>query len=334
MEDHIAAVDIGATKITVSICSRTGFVKRIYQGIKLEGDELAVPHQVSRMIGKCCDLAGIGTEEIIGVGISSAGPFINLEDHIALVSPNICGGLAPERGVIPNDWKVVPLGKEISRDYRNIAILNDAVSGAVAERTFGAGRGYDDLVYVTWSTGIGTGAYVNGNLLWGKNGNAPHGGHITLVDDGPMCGCGSRGHLEALASGTAIARDYGNGKSCEEVFLAYRHGDERAAEVIDYAVKHFTKGLRSINAVLDTRRIIIGGSVFQYNQDILLPKIIDEFRGHFPVLTDEVEIVSFELGSFLGDVAALSLIMPEEWREDWIRNRPWEHAPETVFLHL
>ncbi|MGA1822346.1 MAG: ROK family protein [Thermoplasmatota archaeon] len=334
MADHIAAVDIGATKITVSICSRIGFVRRIHQGIGLSGDELSIPRQVSRMIGKCCELAEIGTQEIVGVGVSSAGPFINLEDHIALVSPNICGGLAPERGIIPNDWKVVPLGKELTREYHNVAILNDAVSGAVAERTFGAGRGYDDIVYVTWSTGIGTGAYVNGNLLWGKNGNAPHGGHITIVDDGPMCGCGSRGHLEALASGTTIARDYGRDFSCEDVFRAYRKGDGRAVEVIDNAVRHFTKGLLSINSVLDTKRIIVGGSVFLYNQDILLPKIKDGFHGEFPVLTDGVEIVPSELGSYLGDVAALSLIMPEDWKEEWIGERPWENAPETVFLHI
>ena len=332
MADHIAAVDIGATKITISLCSRKGFVRRIHQGIGLTGDELSVPRQVSRMTRKCCELAGIGIEEIVGVGVSSAGPFINLDDHIALVSPNICGGLAPERGIIPNDWKIVPLGKELSREFDNVAILNDAVSGVVAERTFGAGRGYDDLVYVTWSTGIGTGAYANGNLLWGKNGNAPHGGHITIVDDGPLCGCGSRGHLEALASGTAIARDYGDGTSCEDVFRAYRNGEERAYGVIEKAVMYFTKGLLSINSVLDTKRIVIGGSVFQNNQDILLPKIKEGFQGEFPVLTDEVEIVPSELGNYLGDVAALSLIMPEEWREDWIGNRPWEKAPETIFL--
>jgi len=328
----IAAVDIGATKITASLCSREGFIIRLYQRTRLEGGEETIPLQVRELIDACFERARRYPEELKAVGISSAGPFRRIDGYLHIVSPNICGGMAPERGALPNDWKKVPLEEVLKKHFDNVIIENDAVSAVMAERNLGPGRGHDNILYVTWSTGIGTGALVDGRLIRGKNGNAPHGGHVVLVDDGPLCGCGDRGHLEALSSGTAIARDYGDGASTADVFGYYRRGDERAVEIINEAARHFARGLASINNLLDTEIVIIGGSVFSNNTEILLPLVWEEFRRSFPVLSHGVEISPTGLGDHIGDLAALSLVIPDEWIDDWKEKRPWEGAPDTIVV--
>ncbi len=325
------AVDIGATKITVSLAGVSGILTKVYQPVKLTGEPEDVPKQVRKLIIYCSQKLNIDDDRIAALGISSAGPFEKKDGRIILVSPNICGGLAKDRGQVPNDWTAVPLEAELANHYSKVEIGNDAVTGAVAERTFGSGLGEDNLIYITWSTGIGTGAFVDGRLIGGKNGNAPHGGHITLVDDGPRCGCGGFGHLEALASGTAIARDFGS--EAAKCFDAYRRGDQKAKEVIEKAAGYFSDGMVSMNAMLDTRMFVIGGSVFINNIEILLPLIRYEFKQRsWNVFSKDVSIVPSSLNEHLGDLAALSLVMPGEWLEDWKSRRPWENAVETTIL--
>jgi len=87
-----------------------------------------------------------------------------------------------------------------------VALGNDANLAALGEWMFGAGQGHAHLIYVTISTGIGGGIINDNRLMLGTHGLAAEIGHVTVIPDGPTCGCGSRGHLEAVASGTAIAR--------------------------------------------------------------------------------------------------------------------------------
>ncbi len=354
---YLAAVDIGGTKITVSIANVSGILVKVYQPVQLEGDNLAVPGQVDSMVGHACGQIGIGKDEIYALGVSTCGPFGIRDGELVLVAPNLCGGLAKERGIIPNDWTEIPLQRELSRIYKKIHIENDGISAVTAERMFGTGRGEDNVVYITWSTGIGSGAYVDGRPIKGKNGNAPHIGHIYLVDDGPRCGCGNFGDMEALASGVAIARDYGGGLTAvdmtdenmtamdvmaegvtagsvtaEDVFNLFRKGDPKAKLVITNAARYFARGLVSINAILDTRVFIIGGSVFMNNRHILLPMVKEEFCKSFPALSKDVEFRPSALDSYLGDLAALCLVMPDDWVRQWQDKRPWEFAPEPIVL--
>lgn len=330
MAEIIAAVDIGATKVAVSISDRDGIIVRVQQPVVLKGKPDSIPLQVKDLIDRCMEESG--REEPDSVGVSSAGPFRRTEGMIELVSPNICGGMAPERGVLPNDWNSVPLEKVLREYYEALQIENDAVSGVVAEKIFGKGEGIDDLLYVTWSTGIGTGAYVDGRLIKGKNGNAPHGGHIYLGLEGPTCGCGNVGDLEAWSSGTSIANQYGKDVTTAEVFDRYHQGDDKAVEVVKRTATYFAKGIASLNAVLDTSMITIGGSVFLNNEDLLLPMVKEVFYRSFPLLSQEVRIESTGLGKHLGDVAAISLAIPEEWIEDWKREKPWERGPDTIYI--
>ena len=329
---HLAAVDIGGTKVTVSIVHYDGILTKLYQRVKLEGDNTSIPEQVDVLIERACRRIGIHKKDISAVGISTCSPFKIKNGYKVIVSPNLCGGLAKERGVIPNDWTEIPLEEVLTGKYPRVKTGNDCVTSVVAERLFGAGKGEDNLVYVTWSTGIGTGIFVDGHLLKGKNENAAHGGHIYIAEDGPQCGCGNFGDLEALVSGSAIARDYGEGATTEDVFSAYRQGDTKAEKIIKKAAYNFARGMASINALMDTQLFIIGGSVFLNNRDILLPLVEQEFFKSFPALTSGVKFTPSALHTFLGDIAALSLVMPDEWVEKWEHDRPWENAPPAVVL--
>ena len=361
---YLAAVDIGGTKITVSIANKSGILVKVYQPVQLVGDNLAVPGQVDSLVKFACGQIGIGKDEIFALGVSTCGPFGIIDGELVLVAPNLCGGLAKEREVIPNNWTEIPLQKELSRIYKKIHIENDGISAVTAERMFGAGRGEDNVVYITWSTGIGSGAYVDGKPIKGKNGNAPHIGHIYLVDNGPRCGCGNFGDMEALSSGVAIARDYGGGLTdgdmvdedmisgnitavdemgggvtdggvtAEDVFNLFRKGDPKAESVITNAARYFARGLVSINAILDTRVFIIGGSVFMNNRHILLPMVKEEFCKSFQALAKDVEFRPCALDSYLGDLAALCLVMPDGWVRQWQDKRPWEFAPEPIVLGI
>jgi predicted NBD/HSP70 family sugar kinase len=122
------------------------------------------------------------------------------------------GPLDPEAGIIRGAWTLpgwedVPLAGVIEERVGVAAIMgNDANVAALGELAYGAGRGAEHLVYLTISTGIGGGFVVGGKLLEGRRGAAGEVGHIVVEPCGPECSCGGRGHLEALASGTAIAR--------------------------------------------------------------------------------------------------------------------------------
>ena len=327
---YLAAVDIGGTKITASIADREGFTGKVYQPTRKEGDVKTIPRQVKYLVERACEEAGIDPSQVDTIGVSTCSPFEVRGENRWVVAPNLCGGLAVHRqNRPPNDWTGIPLEEELKGYYKTVKIENDGVSAAVAEHTFGAGEGEKNMVYVTWSTGIGAGAYVDGVLIKGKHGNAPHLGHIYIAEDGPQCGCGNYGDMEALTSGTAIARDYGEGKSAKDVFQLYRQGDKKAVEIVKRASRNFARGLASINALLDTKVFVLGGSIMK-DDDIVMPMVKEEFYRSFPALSRDTEFRMSGLEGYLGDMAGLSLVMPEEWIEEWKRNEPWTGAPKAV----
>ncbi len=333
MEEYYGAVDIGGTKITASLANREGIQIRVWQGVELFGDNGTIPRQVDSLIRYCCKESDVDKNGLKKVGIGTCCPFERKNGYKFIVTPNLCGGLSKTGVTAPNYWTEIPLEEVLSKEYKNLKIENDCIGAVVAERLFGAGRGENNLVYVTWSTGVGGGAYVDGVLIGGKNGNALHLGHIYVAEDGPECGCGNYGDLESLTSGIAIARDYGVKRNeAKKVFSAYNARDEKAVSVIKRAVRNFSRGLASVNSLLDTKVFVIGGSVFLENKDILLPLIREEFYKSFPALSRGVDIRKAELDSSLGDLAALSLVMPNEWINEWDLRKPWQHAPDVIKL--
>src|SRR5690606_30569503 len=115
--------------------------------------------------------------------------FIDSANGVVIHAPNIPG------------WEDLPLRDLLSSRFNvPVHVGNDANLAALAEWRYGAGQGHHDLLYLTISTGIGGGVIIGNQLLVGTRGMAAEFGHVTMMPDGPVCGCGERGHLEAIAS--------------------------------------------------------------------------------------------------------------------------------------
>lgn len=148
---------------------------------------------------------------------------------------------------------------------RPVLAVNDAQAAAWAEYRLGAGQGAERMAFVTVSTGIGAGIVLDGRLQTGPRGLAGHIGHMVGDPNGPICGCGRKGCVERLASGTAIGLAgslvLGRSVSAPEVFAAAAAGDQRCESLIDDAAQALTKVLCDLVAAIDLERIVLGGGV-------------------------------------------------------------------------
>lgn len=304
-----ACIDIGGTKVAVSLNTGSGLelLARRSEPTAKTGSNDALALQVIRMVDEACIEAGIAAAAVQRAGVASAGPFVLNGGMVELATPNICGGLAgPARG-LPNDWMTVPLEALLRRRFAEVRVENDAVAALEAERNWGALQGVPNCAFVTWSTGVGMGLCVDGRVLRGKNGNAGHGGHMFVSDnEDALCGCGNIGDLEALVAGNAVARRFG--ADAATLLQRARAGDLAAVGIADELCRVMARGLYNIIVLMDLQRISIGGSVFLYNQDYLLPRLKAQVRGKLPALTEGCEIVPAGLADRVGDYAALALM--------------------------
>ena len=306
-----ACVDVGGTKVAVSVANASGMHGRVVEPTAKEGASDALGQQLLRMIGESCRLAQLSELQVNAVGVSSCGPFLVREGLIELAAPNICGGIAgPARG-LPNSWTSAILEAPLRARFSTVRVANDGIAALEAERRWGALQGLDHSAYVTWSTGIGMGLCVDGHVLRGKNGNAGHAGHMFVNDnDDALCGCGNIGDVEGLVAGNAIARRFAaNGYVDGAALLgAARAGDTQAVALVDGLCRVMGRTLYNVVITLDLQRISIGGSVFWHHRDYLLPRLRSHIDGKLGALTQGFELVEAGLGDRVGDYAALALV--------------------------
>jgi glucokinase len=308
----LACVDVGGTKVAVSMADHRGISGKVAEPTAKEGDNDALGQQIIRLIGESCLASGIALSSVGSVGVSSCGPFVLNEGLVELAAPNICGGLAGKARGLPNDWMSALLEAPLRAAFKNVRVENDGVGALEAERRWGALNGLRNCAYVTWSTGIGMGLCVDGHILRGKNGNAGHLGHTFVVEDNEaLCGCGLRGDVEALVAGNAIPRRFESKgyADASALFSAARAGDIQAIDIIDSLCNVMGRALFNTTAMLDLQRISLGGSVFWHNKDYLLPRLQAFMQGKLPALTNGLELVPAGLGEHVGDFAALALVM-------------------------
>ena len=308
----VACVDIGGTKVAVSIADARGVQGKVSEPTAKEGSNDALARQIIRMVAQSCALAGVDPASVRAVGVASCGPFVMRDGLVELAAPNICGGLAGKARGLPNDWMTALLEAPLKAAFAKVRVENDGVGALEAERRWGALQGVDNCAYVTWSTGIGMGLCVDGRILRGKNGNAGHAGHTFVCDnDDALCGCGLVGDVEGMVAGNAIPRRFAarGYADAAQLFAAARTGDVAAVEIVDALCKVMGRTLFNMTATLDLQRIAIGGSVFWHNRDYLLPRIRSHIEGKLPPLTRGLEVVEAGLGERVGDFAALALVM-------------------------
>lgn len=311
----VACVDIGGTKVAVSIVDARGVRGRVTEPTAKEGAPDALALQVIRLVRQSCQAAGVTTGDLAAVGVSSCGPFVLRDGLVELAAPNICGGLAGQARGLPNDWTTAVLEAPLRQVFSNVRVENDGIGALEAERRWGAlqtnGQPLANCAYVTWSTGIGVGLCVDGHVLRGKNGNAGHAGHLFVSDnDDALCGCGNVGDVEALVAGNAIPRRFAQlgYPDAATLFIAAYAGNTGVVAIIDEMCRVMGRTLYNLIVTLDLQRISIGGSVFWHHREFLLPKLQSYVHGKLPALTDGCELVAAGLGERVGDFGALALV--------------------------
>jgi glucokinase len=231
-------------------------------------------------------------------------------EGIESVGVGMPGVLDPEAGTtrfipnIPGHWDGVQVtGEMVSAVGSPARLINDARAFALAEHGLGAGRGATSMLGITLGTGVGGGLILDGHLYLGHEGTAGEFGHQTILPDGPRCGCGNDGCLEALARADAIAAACGQ-PGVEESVAAARAGDRRAQQGLLDVGRYLGIGASNVVVLVSVERIVIGGGIAAAG-DMLLDPIRRELQRRVHV-TDvaRVKVVRGELGIWAGAIGA------------------------------
>lgn len=205
---------------------------------------------------------------------------------------------------LPGAWKGVPMTEPLADAFGvSVSIINDARAFTLAEYRLGAAAGCSTVGALVLGTGIGGGVVVDGRLHFGRMGRAGELAHQVIVPDGPPCGCGNSGCLEALASAGAIARRAGTA-TARDAFAAAERGDVRAQAVVADVADYLGIAIANLVTVFVPERVVIGGGVAEAGELLLAPVRQATARHCFLVPPDWYEIVAAELGPTAGAIGA------------------------------
>jgi glucokinase len=299
------AIDIGGTHIRVAVYEPNSLTPIAHERRRSLAHEPGVYDRLEQAVESVWP-----REEVSAIGIASPGPLDPYTGTI-LATPNI-----PE-------WKNFPLASRLSQHFGVAAYLdNDANLAGLAEWQYGAGQGHENLVYLTISTGIGGGVISHGCLLQGYRGMGAELGHMIVDPDGPLCGCGKRGHVESFCSGPSIARyvveQLAAGRestlralsnpSAAQIAESARAGDGLAVAAFERAGYYLGIAVANYLAIFDPSILIFGGGVSQVG-DYLFKPFEESLRKHtfHPHYLDNLVITKAALGDDAGLLGALAL---------------------------
>jgi glucokinase len=304
-------VDIGGTHIRAAAFSGDNPEPLRHERTLTRSEDDTIFNRIVHLIEKVWP----EDQKVKAVGVASPGP-LNPQTGTILATPNI-----PE-------WINFPLGPNLSRHFGvPVHLDNDANLAGLGEWRFGAGKGHHHVLYLTISTGIGGGVISNDRLLQGYHGLAAELGHVTIVPDGPICSCGYPGHIEALASGPAIAR-YVNEElkkgeksilkaspdlGAQQIADAARQGDALAIAAYARAGEYLGIALANFLHIFDPSIVIFGGGVSQSGELLLVPlKTSLHERVFNPRYLENLIITTAALGDDAGLLGALALAQISE----------------------
>jgi glucokinase len=300
------AVDIGGTMLRAACFQGGSLHPRDIQRIPAKHTTQPAIQQVRELI---CSIWPSG-EEVSYIGVSAPGP-VDPFSGTVLRAPSI------------PDWEDFPLQQILNETFHvPVFVGNDANLAAVGEWKHGAGKGVNDLIYLTISTGIGGGIIVNGQLLLGTRGLAGELGHTTVLPGGPPCSCGRQGHLEALASGPSIASwtqselehdsssilPKGKPLTARQIAEAAAKGDPLAKTAFERAGTYLGQAISNFVNIFNPAMIILGGGVSGSGELLLVQirRVLAEqvYSHHF---LDTLKLTTAALGDNAGLLGALEL---------------------------
>ena len=251
----VLAVDIGGTKLAAALVDPDGTPRRA-QRVPTGADPWRA------LDGLLDDVRG--DEELAGIGVGCGGPMRWPEAYIAPLNP-------------PGWRNGFALGDALRAKCPRLPVRvhNDVVALVAGEHWQGAGRGVDDLLGMVVSTGVGGGLISAGRVVDGRTGNAGHVGHLVVEPDGPPCGCGGRGCVEAVARGPATvtwAQERGSAaRDGAELAELARSGDEVALAAFARSGRALGLGIASAAAAYDVGLVLLGGGLSQVGEPLWGP---------------------------------------------------------------
>jgi len=309
MTTHIA-VDIGGTRMRAASYAIDSLTPLNVNRIRTRKKNSPPLERLKRLITSVWP----ADDEVQAIGIAVPGP-VNCSIGVIEKAPNV-----PE-------LTGLPVARQIKEAFQVPTFLgNDANLAALGEWKYGAGRGHHHMVYLTISTGIGSGVIIDDKLFAGARGFATELGHTLVLPNGPLCGCGVRGHLETVASGTAIAKwvaeqiakgaktslEYDS--TSEELIpgiliaKAAKQGDALAIQAFKRAGYFLGQAIADFLHIFNPTIIVLGGGVSQ-SYDLFANDLQAAMQSHvmIPDYLDDLTIAIAELGDDVGLIGALAL---------------------------
>jgi len=315
---YIAGIDIGATSLDVALADVTG---SILQRCSEPADVKLPPQSV---FGRCSELlldliqAQGGTpDQLLGIGVGVPGP-VDFARGVLVAPP-----LMPE-------WENFPIRDFFKKTFHSafVVVDNDVNIMALGEQRAGDGAGIDHFIFVKIGTGIGAGIISNGRIHRGSDGSAGDIGHICVDKEGPLCACGNKGCLEAMAAGPAIASKAleaaRNGSSAtlrqmresnggilrpEDVNAACREGDQAALDIIRDSGQMIGDVLATLVNFFNPSHIFVGGGITNFGNHLLVAIRRAVLHRSLPLATTHLSIKFSRVGSNVGVMGAISLAL-------------------------
>lgn len=315
MAKNRIGIDVGGTNVKIALVDSDGKIG--YSNTIPTRAEMGYEYTINNMKQAIRDLmteTKLSAKDIEGIGFGLPGQ-VDFKSGIVRLITNIPG------------WVEIPLAKMIEDEFHiPTRIDNDVRCAALGELNFGAGKGCENLICITVGTGIGSGLIINGKLVRGASNAAGEIGHIKLqMHDGPICGCGDTGCLEAFASGPSIVamaeeyimggkstkyREMANGGAITPFIVAEaaKAGDPVARRIFTRMGEYIGIGMTSVVNLLNPERIIVGGGVADAG-DILLTPLKETIKKRAMKIAGEtVQVVPAQLGNTAGVIGASLLI--------------------------
>lgn len=318
MEKILCGVDIGGTKLSTALVKQDGtLIDKCIDCDHVDKAECELIDQIVYNIKKLLKKNSLQETDLLGIGIGCAG-HIRFRDGVIITTSNLKG------------YKDYPLREAVQANFRVPVILdNDANAQAYGEFKFGNGKGYDSMVFLTISTGIGAGIIINNRLYRGLTGTAGEFGHTIVEPDSPLtCTCGNRGCLMAVACGMAlphlykqkIAKGMVSKLSLAEDFDLSKIdgkllkqgldlGDPVSKEIILDSARYVGIGIYNIFQALNPPLVVLGGGLMSWG-DYYLAMIKTTFYGYArDMIFDPFKIAVSTIGPDVGVIGAASLVL-------------------------
>ncbi len=312
----IVAIDLGGTNFRVALIAADG---TILDSVKEDSRSEEGPERVIERIEDVANgmLRRGGHAKLMGVGAAVAGPITS--DGVIYHPPNLVG------------WEVVPFKAMLEKRFdAPVWVGNDANVACLGVQAFGVGKGIDDLIYMTVSTGVGGGVLTGGKLVTGWKGMAAEIGHIIIDRSRAKANCGHSGCLESLVSGTSIARIAREGLSsgeqsslrevvggdvadvrAEHVFQAAAAGDPYSVALVRQVAWDLSMGIVGLVHIFNPKLFVLGGGVTR-DWHLLAPDVHVAMRQQtFPEFLADFDITLSTFGDDVGLVGAAALVLRE-----------------------